>query len=111
VSIDPAIKAQLRQTAYYKRQTGTSAYGDPSWPTDATAFTCRVESRPKRVLSALGEEVVSDVQLVTEAAIDVRDRIWPPGADRTVENEARVPKMVAKAFNEDGTVSHYEVAL
>jgi hypothetical protein len=106
VAIDPQIRRSLVSTIYVAARNGASTSGDPSFD-DPVAVAARVEHMPRRVISGAGEEITSEAQVVTESVIPMLSRVWLPGSDKDVANDAIVPIRTDKAYDEKGGVSHY----
>ncbi len=100
--MDPQLVAQLKQTIYIASVTGADTKtGEPTYGTPVKHMA-RVSYTPQRIVSAEGVETVSTAQVAIEGEIAITDRIWLPGANQTVANDARYPLKVANPANERG---------
>lgn len=95
------------QTAAIERATGTSSWGDTTYAASVD-IDARVEHDRREVLTAEGQEVVSETQLFTEAQVDEGDKVTI-----TVDGAAKESTVVAslKHYDLEGVFSHYEVML
>lgn len=109
MAMDPQLKAQLRQTIYYAVPDLITADGSRSYGS-ATSCSARVEELSRRVLGPDGEERLSSHHIVVDSTttLGMGYRIWLPGVSTTQAN-ARTPLSVAKAVDEYGNTSHWEV--
>ena len=71
----------------------------------------REEKKRTLIEQPNGQVVVSDTMIYTEEPISLGDRIWLDGVNQSDPTLARQPKRVWKLPDEDGSLSHYEVAL
>lgn len=67
---------------------GSGGSGDPVYGSQSTA-AARVEHGLFRVMGATGETVDAKAKVVTEADIPHQARLWLPGDDTAVANDAR----------------------
>jgi hypothetical protein len=111
MALDPEIRRMFRQTIHVAPLLGVSETGDNLYATPVPVL-CRSEAAATIVHSASGEELNSDILILTEHPIGLNDRIWLPGIDPTYnDREARIPKTVNDVRDEDGTICHYEVSM
>jgi hypothetical protein len=106
--LDPCIRSQLKQNIYIASPSGLSASGDKTYGT-ATCVKARVERRTNVIETADGQFKETTHRILTESAIDLKDRIWLPGEDQTDSSAARLPQRVDIGVDENGLTTHYEV--
>lgn len=111
MALDPTIKAQLQQSIAYAAASSRDSHGDITYGSTSTGIKARVIRRPQTVTSSAGEVLVSDVQILTETAIGINDRVWLPDDSSSDATLARTPKAIATAVDEKGSYSHTVVWL
>lgn len=108
--MDRQLRALLVETAQHAQANGRSVGGDESWGA-AVPIRCRIEQSRKRLLGPNGEEIQANAQLYTEAAVQVGDRLWLPGADVAHLEESFEARHVETFRHPNGAVSHYRVTI
>lgn len=111
MSLDPVLAAMMAQTIHIQHMDGSTEYGDPQYSFDFVEAKARVEKKRTIVSDANGEQVASDWAVYTQTEVNLLDRVWLPGTDRTKASEARLPKQVMRGTDEDGSTTHYEVMI
>jgi hypothetical protein len=101
----PSLQAMLTQTITLEPYQSQDAYGTPQYGSPVT-LAARVEYRPRRVLTSLGEERVSRGRVFVDGAapaFDLRDRLTLPDGTRPALLVA------APVYDEQGVLDHWEV--
>lgn len=111
MALDPEIKAMMTADVYVAQATGASRSGDPVYaPVSSTPIKARVEPSVQLVRSGTdGEDINSSHMVLTDAPLTANDKLWLPGTDTAIDRQARIVRSVAPMYDEDGTISHYEV--
>jgi hypothetical protein len=101
----------FRQQLSFKEPVGTrGAHGDPDFSTSVLqTANARVEPSQRLITNALGEESMTTHFAMVDQAISLFARVWLPGADTSVDQQARRPLRVDAAVDLDGNTSHWEV--
>lgn len=111
MTLDPDIKRTLVHTVHVAPTLSITPSGDPIHG-DPVARVARCDPSHAIVGSGPnGEDDVSEWLLVLEDTIGRKDRVWPLGADEADPSQGFIPKRVEPLYDEDGTLSHYEVLL
>lgn len=112
MTLDPQLAALLNQTIAVASQFGSpSDFGELSYAAPTTGIAARVERRRTVTVNDDGDEIFSDTMIYTETDIGEHDRVWLPGIDSGDDTLARLPKAVERVPDEDGSISHFEVAV
>lgn len=101
----------FRQQLSFKEPIGTvGAYGDPNFTSSPLLVAnARVEPCQRLVLNAQGEQVMATHFAMVDRALSLFARVWLPGTDTAVVQQARRPIRVDAAADLDGNTSHWEV--
>jgi len=108
--MDPQLKNQLRETINVASANGVDAAGDLSYAAPASR-SARVVNVRDTVEKKDGTMLQTNVAIITEAAINLTDRVWLPGDSSADATLARRPEYVEKAVDEFGNLDFYRTRL
>ena len=108
--MDPQLKAQLKETINVAAATGADAAGDPSYAA-AASRAARVVNVRDTIERADGTILKTTIAIITEAAINMTDRVWLPGDSAADATLARRPRYIEKAVDEYGNLDFYRTKL
>jgi hypothetical protein len=103
----PTLKAMLTQTVTLEAYQGQDSYGVPTYAA-AVSLAARVQYRPRRIVTAQGEERTSRARVFLDGAgpaIDLRDRLSLPDGTRPALLTA------APVYDEVGVLDHWEISV
>jgi hypothetical protein len=100
----------LRETAYVASVTSTDAHGKPIYG-PPVARKVRTEQLRRMVVSASGEEAVSNHRLWCATPIALTDRIWLPGASTSSAEASNLPITVTTVSDFSGARTLCKVEL
>jgi len=83
MSMDPQIKALLKQTIYVHAPNGVNNFGETSYTSTPTAVLARVELETGVTTGAENEEISYNYKILTVSEIVRYSRIWLPGVLQT----------------------------
>lgn len=109
--LDPEILRTLNQTGWWAALMAVTEAGDAIYG-NAVPFRMRLDPSNRLIdTTPQGEEIISNQAIITTTPIGVKDHVWLPGSDPSQDAQARMPKQVDVLYDEDGSVSQYEVYL
>lgn len=91
----------LTDTVTIASLTGRSDYGDPAYGA-LLAIKARVENETKMVIDQDGNERQANHKIVTESEVKISDRVWLPGDNIALVNDARRPVTTRDAATPGG---------
>lgn len=112
--MDPQLKAQLKETIYVATASGADAAGDSTYNAPASRLARVVDVVDTSENTVGGQprtQVRSRKVIITEAAINLTDRVWLPGIDQTDASLARIPHYVEKAVDEKGNLDFFRTTV
>jgi hypothetical protein len=101
---------RFRHTFHVARWLSTNARGEHQYA-EPEAHRCRYQGSVKRLVAADGTDATSEAVLFTAAKVELRDTVYPPGADPEDIGAGRQPLRVTPRHNLEGALDHYEVYL
>ena len=97
-----SYSAMLTDEITVEDASGKDDYGEPSY-INKRAIKARIENESTIVTDNDGREKRSDHKIATMEVIHVKDRIWLPGTDTTIDAEARRPIRIESASTPSGS--------
>lgn len=96
------------QTITYALVSDRDTYGKPTLGGQSTA-RARVEPCQKFLVDEKGDEHVATSIVYTEAPLTMSHRVWLPGANTAVNNDARKPIRIEQSVDGGGQVRFRKV--
>ncbi|NOK06690.1 MULTISPECIES: hypothetical protein [Myxococcus] len=100
----------FRQVFHLQRLVRTTARGEHEY-SEPEPHRCRYEGTMKRVITADGDERLSEGLMRCSVEVRTDDRVFPPGTIPDDEDAGKQPLHIATQYNLMGAVDHYEVYL
>ena len=97
-----SFAAMLTQEITVESAFGKDAYGEPGF-VNKRAVPARIENKVDTYIDDMGVERMSDQVIATTERISIKDRIWLPGTNSALNEEARHPKRIANAQTPSGS--------
>ncbi|QSQ28025.1 hypothetical protein JY651_07915 [Pyxidicoccus parkwayensis] len=97
-------------TFHLARWLSTNARGEHEYSAPEP-HACRYQGSIKRLVAADGTDATSEAILFTHAKMELRDTVYPPGADTEDVGAGKQPLRVTPRFDLFGKLDHYEVYL
>ncbi|QSQ19322.1 hypothetical protein JY651_28750 [Pyxidicoccus parkwayensis] len=97
-------------TFHVARWLSTNARGEHEYSAPEP-HACRYQGSVKRLVAADGTDATSEAVLFTHVKVELRDTVYPPGADVKDVGAGKQPLRVTPLNNLDGQLDHYEVYL
>jgi hypothetical protein len=101
---------RFRHTFHVARWLSTNPRGEHEY-SEPQPSRCRYQGSVKRLVAADGTDATSEAVLFTHTRVELRDTVYPPGADVEDIGAGKQPLRVTPRFNLAGALDHYEVYL
>lgn len=99
-------------SVYKSNITGVSPEGIPIYTT-YTTIACRIQYSTKLVKKSTGEDYISNVQILSDEALDIGDKLWLSSTDASslLEDELKPILFVDKVSSKSQDLTLYKAYL